>query len=306
MLSSSSSRQDPAVSDPSVAAAPPPVGLEASMIVIGDEILGGYVTDANSPYLADRLQHHGVPLTRIHVVPDDAGDIDEALQAELARSRPRLIVTSGGIGSTPDDITFEAVAASLGRGLVEDPEIAARLHEIAAWTREQGMDAGEEFTWHLLRMARVPDGSRLLRHGDSWVPAVAVDVDGGQAADGATVVVLPGVPSEFRRLVAGVLEPTFLAGRNDVPTVAEVEHGLPESALNLTFTAMLERYPQVKLGSYPGRPMLVRLTGRSEDVAGAEAMVRSAITALESSPGGANLAAAWSARRARSRPEEDA
>lgn len=289
------------MSDPSVAAAPPPVGLEASMIVIGDEILGGYVTDANSPYLAGRLQHHGVPLTRIHVVPDDAADIDEALRAELARSRPRVIVTSGGIGSTPDDITFEAVAASLGRGLVEDPDIAARLHEIAAWTREQGMDAGEEFTWHLLRMARVPEGSRLLRHGDSWVPAVAVDVD-----DGATVVILPGVPSEFRRLVSGVLEPTFLTGRNDVPTVVEVEHGLPESALNLTFTAMLERYPLVKLGSYPGRPMLVRLTGRSADVADAEAMVRSAIDALESSPAGANLAASWAARRARSRPEEDA
>lgn len=302
------------MSDPSVAAAPAPVGLEASMVVIGDEILGGYVTDANSPYLAERLQHHGVPLTRIHVVPDDAGDIDEALQAELARSRPRVIVTSGGIGSTPDDITFEAVAASLGRGLVEDPDIAARLQEIAAWTREQGMDAGEEFTWHLMRMARVPQGSRLLRHGDSWVPAVAVDVDGGPsdgldggpAPDAATVVILPGVPSEFRRLVSGVLEPTFLAGRNDVPTVVEVEHSLPESALNLTFSAMLERYPQVKLGSYPGRPMLVRLTGRSTEVAGAEAMVRRAIDALESSPGGANLAAAWAARRARSRPEEDA
>lgn len=294
------------MSDPSAATSPSPVGLEASMVVIGDEILGGYVTDTNSPFLAQRLQHHGVPLTRIHVVPDDMGDIDEAVQAELSRSRPRLIVTSGGIGSTPDDITFEAVAASLGRGLVEDPDIAQRLHGIAAWTREQGLDAGEEFTWHLLRMARVPEGSQLLRHGDSWVPAVAVDLDGGCAANGATVVVLPGVPSEFRRLVSDVLEPGFLAGRNDVPTVVEVEHALPESSLNLAFTAMLERYPRVKLGSYPGRPMLVRLTGRSDEVAGAEALVRAAIEQIQSSPGGANLAATWAARRSRSRAEEDA
>lgn len=276
------------------------------MVVIGDEILGGYVTDTNSPFLAQRLNRHGVPFTRIHVVPDDAGAIDEALTIELARSRPRLIVTSGGIGSTPDDITFEAVAASLGRELVEDPEIAERLDEIATWTREQGLDAGEAFTWHLLRMARVPADSRRLTHGESWVPAVAIDVDGGCVADGATVVVLPGVPSEFQRLVEGVVEPEFLAGRNDVPTVIELEHQLPESALNLTFTAMLDRFPTVKLGSYPGRPMLVRLTGQGDDVHAAASFVREAITAIETSPGGANLAAAWAARRSGSRTEEDA
>lgn len=293
------------MSDPSTTP-PIAVGLEASMIVIGDEILGGYVTDANSPFLAERLNQHGVPFTRMHVVPDDSAAIDEALQAELARSRPRLIVTSGGIGSTPDDITYEAVAASLGRELVEDPEIAERLHEVVAWTRDQGLDAGEAFTWHLLRMARVPSDSRRLRHGQSWVPAVAVDVDGGCATDGATVVVLPGVPSEFRRLVEQVVEPEFLAGRNDVPTVVEVEHQLPESALNLTFTALLERFPTVKLGSYPGRPMLVRLTGHGDDVHAAATFVRDAITAIEASPGGANLAASWAARRSRPRTEEDA
>ncbi len=85
--------------------------LEASVVVIGDEILSGYVHDANSGWLAERLRVHGVPLTRVSVVPDEHEAIDEALQAELARSRPRLIITSGGIGSTPDDLTYEAVAA---------------------------------------------------------------------------------------------------------------------------------------------------------------------------------------------------
>jgi molybdopterin-biosynthesis enzyme MoeA-like protein len=57
--------------------------LAASIIVIGDEILGGYVTDTNSPWLAERLRLHGVPLSRVHVVPDTADAIDEALQLEL-------------------------------------------------------------------------------------------------------------------------------------------------------------------------------------------------------------------------------
>ena len=119
--------------------------LEASLVVIGDEILGGYVTDTNSPWVADRLREHGVPLTRVQVVPDDAAAIDEALQLELARGRPRLVMTCGGIGSTPDDITYEAVAASLGRPLVEHPDIVARLEDVLEWSRKQDLEVTDSF-----------------------------------------------------------------------------------------------------------------------------------------------------------------
>lgn len=272
--------------------------LEASIVVIGDEILGGYVTDTNSPWLADRLQVHGVPLTRIHVVPDEAAAIDEALTAELARSRPRLIVTSGGIGSTPDDLTYEAVAASLGRDLVEDETIGARIDGALEWTREQGIPVSDRFDWHLRRMARIPTGSRLLFRSQGWAPGVAIDVDGGcAAADGATVVVLPGVPSEFRAIVVEAVEPRFVVGRNDVPAVVEIEHRFPESALNLTFEQVLHEHPEVKLGSYPGRRMLVRLTGPELAVEEAAATVRGSIAALEASPAGTRLAEAWTRRR---------
>jgi molybdopterin-biosynthesis enzyme MoeA-like protein len=266
------------------------------MVVIGDEILGGYVTDTNSAWLADRLCAHGVPFSRVHVVPDAFDAIDEALQLELSRSRPRLIATSGGIGSTPDDITFEAVARSLGRDVVEEPTISRRLDRVVDWTRRQGLEVDDRFVWHLKRMARIPAGGDLLQHGDSWVPAVAIDVDGGCRDDGATVVILPGVPSEFRRLVGEVVEPTFLAGRNPLPTVVEIEHAYPESVLNLCFAEMGERFPAVKLGSYPGAPMLVRLTGQPDDVAGAAALVRAALERIGSSPAGSRLETAWSRR----------
>lgn len=267
--------------------------LRASMVVIGDEILGGFVTDTNSPWLADRLRAHGVPLERIHVVPDDAGAIDEALSTELARERPRVIVTSGGIGSTPDDITYEAIAASLGRTLVEDPSIVAALARGLAWTRGQGVAMSDDAVWHLNRMARIPAGSRLLRREDGWTPAVLVDVDGGSASGGVTIVVLPGVPREFRSIVTEVVEPHLLDGHNPVPTVVEVTHGFPESLLNLTFVALAERFPDVKLGSYPGQPMIVRLTGDADEVEGAAALVRAAIAELEADPAGARLSEGW-------------
>lgn len=265
------------------------------MVVIGDEILGGYVVDSNSAWFAGRLRHHGVPLTRVHVVPDETHAIDEALSAEVARGGPRLIVTSGGIGSTPDDITYEAVAASLGRGLVEDPTIGARIDQALTWTAEQGLEVNGAFTWHLKRMARIPADSRLLSAVAGWSPGVTIDLDGGCDRGGVTIVILPGVPGQFRGLVEHAIEPQLLAGRRDVPAVAEITHGFPESALNLTFAALLERY-EVKLGSYPGEPMMVRLTGRSDEVAAAERFVRDAVEELAASPAGARLASAWAAR----------
>lgn len=273
--------------------------LEASMLVIGDEILGGFVDDTNSAWLAARMQAHGVPLVRIHTIPDELGAVDEALQTELGRARPRLIVTSGGIGSTPDDLTFEAVAASLRRGLFEEPTITDRIETALAWQASQGIDVTDEFRWHMLRMARIPEGGYLLERDKGWVPGVRLDLDGGYDADGgASIVILPGIPSEFRRIVSELVEP-MVEGRNPPVGTVEIEHGLPESALNLCFVEVVERFPSIKLGSYPGTPMLVRLTGPPDDVDEAATFVRSYLDDLLASEGGARLAASWSARFAR-------
>jgi molybdopterin-biosynthesis enzyme MoeA-like protein len=118
-----------------------------------------------------------------------------------------------------------------------------------------------------------------------WTPAVCVDVDGGADAPdgaGATVVILPGVPSEFRALLGDAVEPALLAGRNPVSHVVELTHHFPESLLNEVFLGLGVEFPDVKLGSYPGRPMIVRLSGAHDEVEGAAALVRAALVALES------------------------
>lgn len=271
--------------------------LHASIVVIGDEILGGFVRDANSGWLAGRLREHGIAVSWMHTVPDDLDGIGAALAAELARARPRVILTSGGIGSTPDDVTFEAVAAHVGVELVEDPVLSRRIGAALDWTGAQGVAVSDEYAWHMLRMARIPQGATLLLRDHGFAPGVRVDVDGGSDVDaGASIVVLPGVPSELRAIVTEVVAPTMLAGRNPTRAVAEVTHDFPESALNLCFAALLRRFPAVKLGSYPGVPMLVRLTGPPEDVSAAAAFVEQALADLRAEPGGQRLAAAWSQR----------
>lgn len=272
--------------------------LSASMIVIGDELLGGYVTDANSPWLAETLREYGVPLERIHVVGDDAEAIDEALTRELARSRPRLIVTSGGIGSTPDDITYQSVAASLTRDVVRDEQMAAKVVEALQWSRDKGLNVDDVYENHMMRMAEIPAGSRLAFREDGWMPAVLVEVDGGCQSGGATVAILPGVPREFNAIVTETIGPELLAGVNPLPTVIEIEHRLPESALNAVFTRLMAAFPQVKLGSYPGYPMMVRLTGFGNDVAQAARMVEDELAAIMASDAGEKIEAAWQRRHA--------
>ncbi|MFO7960088.1 MAG: molybdopterin-binding protein [Nitriliruptoraceae bacterium] len=284
--------------------------LEASMIVVGDEILGGYVTDVNSPLLARVLRDHGVTLRCVHVVGDDEAEIDEALTLELARSRPRLVITSGGIGSTPDDLTFEAVAASLGRELVTDPTIGAKVDGALDWSRTQGFDVSGDFAHHLFRMARIPAGSRLLERPGGWAPGVLIDVDGGSDDDGVTVVILPGVPSEFEALLTEAVVPALVENRNATPHVAELTHGYPESVLNLTFVEVMEHYPDVKLGSYPGRPSVVRLSGPRSQVEAAAGRLAAVLSELDASEAGQRLAAAVAERaaerRRRTTEEEEA
>lgn len=269
--------------------------ITAALVVIGDEILDGHVADANTRVLARALAPQGVSLDRMHTVRDDEADIVAALHRELDEPGPRLVVTSGGIGSTPDDITFEAVAAALGRPTVVNEVIEGRIRGALDWQRSRGLDVDGVVASAMMRMAAVPQGARLLDRLTGWVPGVAVDLDGGVAADGTTIAVLPGVPSEFARITEEGLVP-LVAGRNPVPAVVELTHGFPESLLNTVFATLVDRFPDVKLGSYPGRPMLVRLTGPAREVAAAADLVQSHLDGLAATPGGRAVLSAWGAR----------
>lgn len=268
----------------------------ASIVVIGDEILGGFVQDTNSHWLAQRLQALGVPLDRVQTVPDTMAAIDEALAMELARSRPRLVMTSGGIGSTPDDLTMEGVAATLGRGTSVQPDIDARITQALEWTAAQGAVVTEAHERSMRKMARVPEGAYLLDGARGVAPGVAVDVDGGLAAGGVTIVILPGIPGELRRIFDQGVVPSLLEGVGTPAHVVELTHGYPESTLNPVFDQLVADFPDVHLGSYPGQPCLVRLKGARDRVEDAAALVRGYLDDLEGDPSSTRIREAWAAR----------
>lgn len=279
--------------DASIGPAEVSATLRASIVVIGDEILDGYVRDTNSGWLAGRLHGLGIPLDRVVVVPDDESAIAEALHAELGRARPRVMFTSGGIGTTPDDRTMAAVAGFLGVDLVEDPTMRTVVDGIVTRLRERGHDVDTAQQAALAKLARVPRGASPAAGPDTTTPSARIDLDGGPAADaGATLIVLPGVPGQFKDLV-GRLESTLLSGRGVAACVEELTHPYPESVLTPLLEDLAERWPEVRIGSYPGPRCLLRAQGPDAAVGEVVAELRGAIDGLAADPSMRHLAERW-------------
>ena len=201
----------------------------AAMLVIGDEILSGRTRDSNTQFLASELTKHGIRLGEVRVVPDERGAIIEAVRA-LCRAYD-LVFTSGGIGPTHDDITAECIAAAF------DTPIAIR--EDARALLQAHYDAnGQEFNTARQRMARIPDGARLIDNPISAAPGFIL----------GNVHVMAGVPAIFEAMVASVL-PGLTGGSPILSQSLRIDRGEGEIATPLAELA--QDFPDLAIGSYP-------------------------------------------------------
>jgi competence/damage-inducible protein CinA-like protein len=163
----------------------------AAILLTGSELLRGVISDRNASHLAERLEALGFEMRRTLMVGDPLADIEQAVR-DLSGAHD-LIVTSGGLGPTHDDRTVEALANVAGVPLVLNEEV---LGQVTAWTdgvaERMGFDR-ERFTAGNRKQARIPQGADVLGLAGT-APGLVMDVEG------SVVVVLPGVPSELRRL----------------------------------------------------------------------------------------------------------
>ena len=219
-----------------------PVDRSAAVIVIGNEILSGKVTDTNSAFLARELRNLGVTLWRILTIPDEV-DVIAAAVREF-HERFDVVFTSGGVGPTHDDVTVEGVAGGLGRQVICHPELERRLREYL----------GDRVNAARLRMANVPEGSELIVDERLGFPTVRCE----------NIYILPGIPQILEQKFAGLRErfavsPYFLR-------VVYTRDG--EGAIAEHLNATLAAFPELLLGSYPklGDPeYAVKLTLESKD-----------------------------------------
>jgi competence/damage-inducible protein CinA-like protein len=167
--------------------------VRAGIVVTGTEVLTGVIVDRNGPWLSERLGELGIEVSHILCVGDRPDDLERSLRF-FADQGDDLIVTSGGLGPTADDLTAEIVARFAARELVLDEEMEERIAEIlAAFARRMNFDA-EALRAANRKQAMVPAGAAAIDPAGT-APGLVVPVDGGPV-----VIVLPGPPRELREM----------------------------------------------------------------------------------------------------------
>ena len=172
--------------------------VRAGIVVTGTEVLTGRIVDRNGPWISERLAELGVEVAHILVVADRPDDLEAALRF-MADEGMDLVVTSGGLGPTADDLTAEVVARFAGRELILDEEVEEKIAEVLrGFARRGGFD--EEALMEANRkQAMVPEGAIAL---DPVGTAPGLVVPAGERI----VIVLPGPPRELRPMWPVALE----------------------------------------------------------------------------------------------------
>jgi competence/damage-inducible protein CinA-like protein len=172
------------------------VRARAGIVVTGTEVLTGRVTDRNGPWLAEQLRRLGVDVGHVVLVGDRPSDMRGALSF-LAGTGVSLVITSGGLGPTADDLTAEVVGEFQGRASVVDPALEQRIAAVVErLMARRGWRADPDATAAGVRkQARVPAGATVLEPVGT-APGLVVPPNDG--SDGPPILVLPGPPSELQ------------------------------------------------------------------------------------------------------------
>ena len=199
----------------------------AAIIPIGNEILSGKTLDKNSNWIAGKLSEHGVRLREIRVIPDDKNRIVATVN-EL-RARHNIVITTGGIGPTHDDITAGSIADAFGRNLVRHPQAYETLKSFYG---EENLNSGR------LKMAMTPEGASLIDNPVSGAPGFRVD----------NVYVLAGVPDIMKAMMTQVLN-DIVPGQPFLSKI--IACPFPESRISKALEDIQNTFPDIDIGSYP-------------------------------------------------------
>jgi molybdenum cofactor synthesis domain-containing protein len=196
----------------------------AGIIIIGDEILSGKVQDGNAFFMAQELWAHGIQLSRISVIPDSIEEIAEEVRKFAEKFD--YVFTSGGIGPTHDDITIEGISKAFNVRAVIDPTLKGILE-----TRQGALSPAQ------LRMAEVPEGAELVNDDTLSFPLIKF----------RNVFIFPGIPQLLRKKFH-TIEKMF----HEPPIyLKKVYVNESESRIAPVLNVIVERYQNVKIGSYP-------------------------------------------------------
>lgn len=243
----------------------PAGGLAAEIVTTGTEILLGEIVDTNAAWIAQQLRDIGVNLYYKTTIGDNFGRIVQVITQAMGRSN--VVIVSGGLGPTVDDVTRHAIAAATECELAMHPDALAALK--ARFAR-----LGAQMTDNNLQQALIPAGATIIENPVGTAPGFIVesDKDGHHSA----VIALPGVPREMKHLMTETVLP-YLRGRTgNVGVIARRvlrTIGIGESMIDDRLSELMHgQNPTVGLAAHTAQAD-VRITARGDDADSAEALL---------------------------------
>jgi nicotinamide-nucleotide amidase len=238
--------------------------MQVELVSVGTELLLGQIVDTNAAYLAGKLSELGISVYHKTTVGDNAERLAAALRISLGRSD--VVLATGGLGPTEDDITAAAVADVMGVGLVEDEATTERIRSFARFRGIKLLDS-------LLKQARVPGGAQVVPNPVGTAPGfIASD-------DTKTVIALPGVPTEMRAMAEETVFPYLCervgAGGSGVilSRVLRIA-GMGESQAEAEISDLIGQQTNPTIAPLAKiHEVFLRLTARAPDRAAAERLI---------------------------------
>ncbi len=168
--------------------------MYAEILTVGDELLTGNTVDSNSAFIAKKLTEMGYWVRRKVTVGDDVDEIEVAVRESLER-KPEVLIISGGLGPTHDDVTMTAVARAVGRELVLCEGCLKRIGDFYRALYEKGMIDDPELNKGRRKMAYLPEGAEPLENTEGAAPGAYIE------HGGVKIFVLPGMPREMKAML---------------------------------------------------------------------------------------------------------
>ncbi len=246
--------------------------MSAEIISVGTELLLGEIANTDAQFISECLAELGIDLFYHTVVGDNPKRLTDVLR--LAKSRSDLIITTGGLGPTYDDLTKEVICETLGLPLERHEPSLERMRGFFA-------DMGREMTDNNLKQVDLPKGCTVFDNDWGTAPGCAAE------ADGVTIVMLPGPPRECRPMMKERVMP-YLRARSEKAIVSSEVHifGMGESAVESILHDRMEHALNPTIAPYckEGEVML-RVTAAAPDEASARAMLPPVIDELKATLG---------------------
>lgn len=259
MINSESSHKNPLLPEP----------LSAEIIAIGSELLAPDRSDTNSLWLTEQLNAIGIEVKLKTIVGDDDARLEEAIRDALRRSK--VVITTGGLGPTEDDITRKVAARAMGRRLLLDETVLAEI-------RERFRAFGRPMPERNSRQAMVIDGAEVLPNPNGSAPGLFIE------HEGTAVTLLPGPPRELKPMFESEVRPRLASRTGNLVVVRRVLKvaGMGESAVDEKIAPIYTQYanPQTSI-LFNKSEIEVQLTASARSREEAEALLDKVSAELE-------------------------